>query len=393
MARKEPILIVGGGIGGCILGIALLQRGIPFHIFEKKETLKEIGAGLSLWPNATRTLNNLGLQDAIGALAGPSHAFGLFSSTGRAIARDLWKDVNERFGSPLIVVHRAELLRMFMEKIPPELFHRGSTCAGFWHDSNDVLIRLSDGREYRGSALVGADGIHSAVRRLLKRPTQTRHAGYTAWRAVTPIQRSGLSPSGNWCGLYLGEGTQIGLAPIRNSRLYWFATRNIPEGIRPSSRGHLAELLESFGHWPEPIVRTIAHLQETEIIRNDIIDLPPIKQWGKGRVTLMGDAAHAATPDLGQGACMAIEDAAVLAARLSETDDFTSALRAYERDRVQRTLRVAETSRRVGQALQLKNPVLCHLRDFALSIVPPRARIEALSWLLDYDTSKPVRTR
>jgi len=393
MARKEPILIVGGGIGGCILGIALLQRGIPFHIFEKRETLKEIGTGLSLWPNATRTLNNLGLQDTIGSLAGPSHTFGLLSSTGRAIARDLWKDVNERFGSPLIVVHRAELLRTLMEKIPPELLHRGSACAGFGHDSDDVLIRLSDGREYRGSALVGADGIHSAVRRFLKRPTQTRYAGYTAWRAVAPIQRSGLDPSGNWCGLYLGEGTQMGLAPIRNGRLYWFATRNVPEGTRPSSRGHLAELLESFGHWPEPIVRTIAHLQETEIIRNDIIDLPPIKQWGKGRVTLMGDAAHAATPDLGQGACMAIEDAAVLAARLSETDDFTSALRAYERDRVQRTLRVTETSRRVGQALQLKNPAICHLRDFALSIVPARARIEALSWLLDYDTSKPICTR
>ena len=90
---------------------------------------------------------------------------------------------------------------------------------------------------------------------------------------------------------------------------------------------------------------------------------------------------------------MAIEDAAILAARLSETDDYTSALRSYERDRIQRTTRVTETSRRVGQALQLKNPVICHLRDFALSIIPVSARIEALSWLLDYDTSKPVRTR
>ena len=387
MRLREPVLIAGGGIGGCVLAIALLRRGVSVKIFERQDECREVGAGLSLWPNATRILTRLGLADEVDTLSGPAYDGGLFNSAGRVIARDSSDWITKRFGAPLIVVHRADLLRALVARLPPEILHTGSACVGFSQDASGVCLQLADGSEQRGAALIGAEGIHSRVRRVLGRPTETRYAGYMAWRAITTIQPSGLDPKGDWYGLYFGEGTQMGLAPVPGGRLYWFATLNAPAGTTAGPEGNVRELLDRFGHWPQPVVRTIEHLSEGAILRNDIIDLPPCSQWGEGRVSLLGDAAHAATPNLGQGACMAIEDGAVLADRLAATEDVAAGLRAYEADRVERSLRVVRMSWRVGQALQLQNKLLCWMRDSAMGMMSARSRLEQLAWLLEYDSA------
>ena len=387
METNQPILIAGGGIGGCTLGIALQQRGIPFRIFERQDVLQEVGAGLSLWPNATRALSHLGLAEALGALKGARYDGGMFNPRGDVLARDSSVTMEQRFGMPLIVVHRAELLAELVGRIAPEHLVTGARCARFQQDDDGVALELEDGSTHRGAALIGADGIHSAVRRCLGLPCATRYAGYTGWRGIIDIESTGLPADGDWYGFYLGEGTQIGLAPVRGGRLYWFATLNAPRGTRAGPKGNREELLRRFGHWPEAVRRVFEAMPEEHILRNDILDLPPISRWGQDRVSLLGDAAHATTPNLGQGACIAIEDAVALARHLDEAEDAASGLRAYEEERLERANRVVRMSWRFGQALQLENPVLCWLRDQAMKLGQPGTRLERLAWLLDHDAS------
>ena len=167
-----------------------------------------------------------------------------------------------------------------------------------------------------------------------------------------------------------GRGRRFGLAKLGRGRTYWYATKNAPEGEEDEPVGRKGELLARFGRWHKPIPTVIRATEESRILRNDVCDREPIKRWGKGRVTLLGDAAHPMTPDLGQGACQAIEDAAVLAGCLKEEGETEAALRFYEALRVDRTAYIARQSRRLARIGQLENPLLCWLRGAVLKAIP-----------------------
>jgi FAD-dependent urate hydroxylase len=251
-----------------------------------------------------------------------------------------------------------------------------------------VTIVLASGERVRGDVLIGADGIHSVVRRGLGHPCLPRYAGYTAWRGVTWLEQSGLAPEQPFWGVYIGRGAQVGLAPMSEGRVYWFATANTEADGHVGPGGHRADLEQKFGTWAEPVLRILTATPEEAILRNDIVDLPPLRAWGGGCVTLLGDAAHATTPNMGQGACMALEDAVVLARSLSEAAHVSSALRRYEARRVTRTRRVVRQSWTLGRIFQLESPLLCWLRDRMLSLVSPERQLEAMAWLLDYDGTR-----
>jgi 2-polyprenyl-6-methoxyphenol hydroxylase-like FAD-dependent oxidoreductase len=208
-----------------------------------------------------------------------------------------------------------------------------------------------------------------------------RYAGYTAWRAVVEPKEE-LLPWGTGFESW-GSGARFGCAHIGKGRVYWFATTNAPEGGKDGPPGNAvgpkAALLRLFGSWHRPIGELIEATGEVAILRTDIYDREPLgERWGKGRVTLLGDAAHPMTPNLGQGACQAVEDAVVLARCLRETGATTDSLRRYERLRSDRAAMVVWRSRRVGRVGQVENPLLCRLRDRALSMIPPKAQLRQL---------------
>ena len=262
----------------------------------------------------------------------------------------------------------------------------GAELVGFAQDETNVRAFLADGGEERADLLIGADGIHSKIRNDLHGRHAPIYAGYTAWRGVVDYQNE-LLPRGGGFESW-GCGTRFGCARMGGGRMYWFATRNAPEGGDDGPAGGRRTLLDMFRGWHEPVPDLIAATPEEDIRRDDVYDRQPVKRWGEGRVTLLGDAAHLMTPNLGQGACQAIEDAFELADALAgclrERSGVEAALGLYEARRTRRTAAIVRLSRRMGQVGQLENPWLCRLRDAAAKRMPDSFQRRQLQMVLGY---------
>jgi 2-polyprenyl-6-methoxyphenol hydroxylase-like FAD-dependent oxidoreductase len=243
-----------------------------------------------------------------------------------------------------------------------------------------VTVRFRNGSQAIGDDEVGADGLRSTVRDGLGIPGALRYSGYTAWRGIAPFETAGLM-----AGETLGCGQRFGLVPIANERVYWYATDNTAEGQREEAAAAKTRLATMFAAWHAPIPAILEATPSAGILRNDIVDRPPVETWGAGRVSLLGDAAHPMTPNLGQGACQAIEDALVLARHLRRGADPSSSLRSYEADRIPRTRFIVNASRRVGQLFQIESPLLCRARNALLSLTPSSATYRNLIKLAGYE--------
>jgi 2-polyprenyl-6-methoxyphenol hydroxylase-like FAD-dependent oxidoreductase len=374
-------IIIGGGIGGITAAIALRRVGIEATVYERAPELREVGSALPLFANALKALQKLGLGDKIEALG--VHANTLTVSTWRG---DVLVDViNEKhlqgLGTVSTVVHRAELLALLVETLGMENVHLGAECTGFSQDESGVRAHFAHGMEAQGDFLVGADGLHSTIRSQLFGIIQPGYVGYTCWRGVAHIERSGLEQ------YVWGKGYQLGIAPMSRGRAYWFAQKYTPEGAHDKAGGRKQELLDLFGDWHDPVPAVIEATRESDILRNDVYELPHLKRWSLGRVTLLGDAAHAMTPNLGQGGCLAIEDALVLASCISEELlDVTAALKRYEARRIKRTRNITRLAHFMGGAVQMENPMLAGTRNAIVKRVPPGLIIKRLLWVFNYRT-------
>jgi 2-polyprenyl-6-methoxyphenol hydroxylase-like FAD-dependent oxidoreductase len=224
-----------------------------------------------------------------------------------------------------------------------------------------VSAVFEDGSRERGDVLIGADGIHSVVRRSLFGDEKPRYAGYYAWRGVAH-GASELLPKEESL-LTLGTGVQSGCFHCGNDRVYWFLTCSGASHSQPNPDGNQADILQLIKNWRTPMRQFVEVTDAKAILRNDIIDRPPRLVWGKGRTTLLGDSIHATTPNLGQGACMAMEDAVILAHSLCTIESEEEALRNYERLRRERTQFIIEQSWQLGKVLQLSNPIAVWLRN------------------------------
>ena len=371
-------LIIGGGIGGLATAIALKQIGLTVEIYERVTLLREVGAGLSLWANAVKALHYLGLGQAMRALALPETAGGIRTATGDLLMSTTNTQLAAKFGELSVMVHRAELHDLLRHALGQEL-HLGMACVAVTEEATGVRVRFGNGAEAVGDLVIGADGLHSQVRAGLHGQQPPRYAGYMAWRGVVPFAHSRLQPGETW-----GRGARFGQVPMQGGRVYWFAAYNTPAG-QHSPDGEQAELLRIFGHWHDPIRALIEATPEDTILRNDIHDRPPLNQWGRGRVTLLGDAAHPMTPNLGQGACQALEDAVVLAKQLQATADIPTALRAYEAARIPRTTMIVEQSRRVGMVGQWANPVAVAGRNVLVKHLLARFQYQQFAPLIGYE--------
>ena len=380
--------MAGAGIGGLTAAIALRRAGFEVAVFERAAELREVGAGLLLAANAQKALGKLGLADAVARLGTPASAAEIRSWRGEVLASIPAAELEKRVGAPSAAVHRADLQALLVREVGEGRLRLGAEVQGFEQDESGVRAFLSGGSEERADILLGADGLHSKTRAVLFGPEKPRYAGYTAWRAVAEPGEE-LLPWGRGFESW-GRGARFGCAHIGKGRVYWFATQNASEGAKDGTPGTpdgpKARLLRLFGSWHQPIGELIEATDEHAILRTDIYDREPLgEHWGEGRVTLLGDAAHPMTPNLGQGACQAIVDAVVMALCLHEVGATAEALRRYERLRSERAAMVVRRSRRVGRIGQLENPLLCRLRDRALAMAPPKLQLRQLEEVIGYE--------
>lgn len=358
-AGKRRVLIVGGGIGGLTLANALQRKGVEPVVFERWEDPS--GKGVHLWANATRALQRIGLLDKIIPVSNVEKFSENRTMDSKLLTR--W-DVGafcQQLGAPSLGISRPDLLGVLAEVLPEGVVRRGADCTGFAMDESGVTAHFADGREERGDVLVGADGIHSIVRTQLWGRITPLYSGETVWRAIIPFDHP-KKPAGVF-EMHYGPGQRFLTYHVGGGKMLWLAAKNAPMGGRDAPGEAKERLLAMFRGWPDPIPAIIGATDAAEFRRNDVCYLPDLKTWGAGRVTLLGDAAHAMTIDMGQGACIAIEDAYVLAEKLATNDDAGVALRDYEASRQKRATRVAHTARRLGNLNRWDHPLACALRN------------------------------
>jgi 2-polyprenyl-6-methoxyphenol hydroxylase-like FAD-dependent oxidoreductase len=357
-------LIAGAGIGGLAAGIALRKAGIEVEIFERSRRLSEIGAGLMIWPNGTRALSALGVEPTTTTV----RAITFCNSRGRALIEPPLDEITKRHGSEVAFVHRADLQAALSSSFGQQGLSLGAEVTGFAEGPNDVQVTLRDGTVALGDLLIGADGLRSVVRRQLLADGEPVYLGSTVWRGITgsegiPLERGhGV----NW----VGRGAEFLAFYLAGDRIYWACVTKEPKGEKPGPGGHRQDVLDRFGGWVDPIPALIAATDESAILRNDMYDRPPAHRWSRGRVTLVGDAAHPMTPNSGQGACQALEDAVALGESLASSADPAAAFELYERRRLRRANRIVGAARQATRGVQIENPVLCALRDTFARLLP-----------------------
>ncbi len=375
---RRRAIIIGGGIGGITTALALRQAGLDVAVFERAEELREVGSGLPLWANALQAFHTLGLTNVIEPLGQPVTRGAITHWRGDMLVNVSTEELLKTHRTVNMVVHRAELLSALLNALGTENVYLGMTCLGCTQDETGISAYFADGKVARGDLLVGADGLHSTIRSQLFGATKPRYAGYACWRGIAHTTRKDIE---TWAW---GKNAQFGITPMSNGRSYWFAQRNVPEGEQEKRIGSKREILDLFGDWHDPIPEIIEATEETSLLRHDVYEGPLLSHWSRGRVTLLGDAAHTMTPNLGQGACIAIEDAVVLADCLKTETDVVAGLHLYEKRRVTRANTIARLAGLIGQAVQLENPLVATLRNTVLKKIPSRVPLQQLMWILDY---------
>ncbi|RYH69159.1 MAG: steryl acetyl hydrolase [Alcaligenaceae bacterium] len=344
------IIIVGGGIGGLCAALALRQHDIEVVVLEQAARLKEVGAGVQIASNGAVVLRHLGLEDKLAALATQPKSWEYYDmeSGQPMVSWPVGADAARRYGAPLYNVHRADLVQLMVDALPPETVKFGAKCKDFGQDAAGVWVQLESGERIEGHALIGGDGIHSIVRDRLFGPADASFAKLLVWRALIPAERMPegvFEERGNY---WVGPGRSIVSYWVRPGELYSFLASVPATEVQRESwadSGDVKDLLKSF-EGAEPRVQRMLEAIDRAFITG-MYYRDPLERWTDGRITLMGDAAHAMVPYLAQGACQAIEDAWVLAVCLSRHGeaDVQGGLAEYEERRRPRTTRIQAAAR------------------------------------------------
>ena len=355
------ILIAGGGIGGLSAALSLAQSGFDVEVFEQAHGFGEVGAGIQLSPNATRVLHHLGLAKALEACAFlPERTEFRSWRTGRLIGTSpLGESARATYGFPYYHIHRGDLLAVLVaaaESFPRIVLHTSARVEGFEQDGSGVRIAVS-GAQYAGDALIGADGIHSAVRAGLFGTEAATFTGNVAWRALVPVTRlpGGLIPPA--ATVWWGPGSHFVCYYVRSGTLVNCVCVREKQGWEVESwteRGEHTELKDDFAGWNDAVQVLIDNTDPDALYKWALHDRPPMPRWGSGAVTLLGDACHPTLPFMAQGAALAIEDGAVLAACLRRASDIPAALGGYENLRKDRTAGIQRGSRRNARLFHLR---------------------------------------
>lgn len=366
-------VVVGAGIGGLAAAISLERAGVEPIVVERAPELLDVGFGLVLQANAVTALKELGLGDALAA-----HG----QRVGRAEIRNPRGDLltlidYEAHGWDAYGILRSELQRTMLDAVPAGRLRLGATCTGA---SEDGTVLLDGGEAVAGDVVVGADGIRSAVRRSLFGDEALRYGGHRAWRAGTRFDSELVRD--RFVEVW-GVGGGFGFGPAGEGRVYWYCFERVPEN-GPAPDSPRDAFLRRYGDWLEPIPALIESTDPDAIVPAFTYDRRPSKTWGRGRITLLGDAAHPMKPNIGQGAAQALEDAVVLGACLAGASDAEAGLREYERRRIRRANSIVRTSRQAGQAAEVRSALGARVRDAFFKALPDRVALAKQRRIMDF---------
>ncbi|WP_454856338.1 FAD-dependent monooxygenase [Promicromonospora soli] len=365
-------IIVGAGIGGLTAAHALQRTGWQVRVYEQAPTIAPVGAAVGVAPNAVKALDHIGLGAALRERGVRQEGLEIRLRGGAHVGHLPGAGIEHRYGAPFYALHRAELHSLLMEGLDPDALHTGhrAETVSSGADKATVTLRTAQGTTSETADLViAADGVGSPLRAaLLPDYPGPTYAGYTVWRGTVPAERAEPLGVPHVLSETWGSGARFGVATIDAGQVYWFACESVPEHTNLDH--DLGFLAARFQGWHDPIPGLLAATPEDTLIRHDVYYLRErLPAFVRGRVALLGDAAHAVTPDIGQGACLAIEDAVTLAAAI-ERSGIDAGLRTYDTLRRPRTERMARGSGRIGNVLQTRNPAAALVRNAVASAVP-----------------------
>jgi 2-polyprenyl-6-methoxyphenol hydroxylase-like FAD-dependent oxidoreductase len=377
MVPARRILIVGGGIGGLSLAVALRKVGFEPRVLEQAPVLKEVGAGVGLWSNAMASLDQLGVGDAVRRGSLPLCTVAGADPRGRSISRFDLRELGPDFErAACFVVLRASLLGSLAAALPHGSVRTACRVERLDVVDERVIVHMQDGRVEETDVLVGADGLHSVVRPHVVGPDPLRYSGQTCFRGVA---RHAALVDGAIVEVQ-GRGQRGSVCPVASDTVYWWVAHNAPEGevIPPSRRKTV--LVERYGGWPFGLPDAIAATPDDAILQNDLVDRPPARAYARGPLVLTGDAAHPTTPNLGQGANMAIDDAIALARAMRDESKLADAFERYQRERLPRTRLVVERSWSFGRMCRWDSAFGVAVREAMVRLTPGRVMRDMLRW-------------
>lgn len=359
------ILINGGGIAGLTAAIALRKLGIEAEVFESAKEIKPVGAGLVIQTNAIKALEYLGIEDKIIESANPINQLAILDESGNVI-----KNQNPSSGSRELfaglAIHRHTLHQILKSYLPENILFTNKKALSFSCKNGQVLLHFEDGSTAEGDYLISADGINSNIRLQLLPNSKPRYAGYICWRSVIDNANPKITEATEtW-----GSKGRFGIVPINENKVYWYATINSSQYDVKINHYSLKNLKEHFSDYHLFVKQVLERSSDDNLIKNPISDIKPLSQFAIDQVLLIGDAAHATTPNLGQGACQAIEDVMVLHQEITSGKDIPSAFNSFEKRRIKKTKFIIETSRKLGAIGQIESKFLVNLRNMIFKLTP-----------------------
>ncbi len=365
-------------MGGLAAAITLRRKGFAVDIYDRAPEPREIEAGVTLWPNATGLFNKWGLLDAALEQGCALRSIELRSWNGKMLTSS---EAIGKYRFPTLCMHRAGLIALLRGAIPRDRFHGSATFDHFDLDQESPIVHFEEGTSAKADAWVGADGLHSKVRSQIHGKRAPHFRGYQRYRGIANGDHSSVREKAfeSW-----GYGKRFGACPIGHGRIAWYATINARPGTLGDPRIWKAELQDRYSNWHNPIPLLIQSTPDAAISKDEIYDREPLFEWGRGCVTLLGDAAHPMTPNLGQGECMTLEDADCLSESLANNLEIAECLRTYEFFRYERTRFMTLDSRRLGEMGQWVHPLAVLIRNLWLRFLPQRTIDARYATLFDY---------
>lgn len=375
MTDKKRIAVIGGGIAGLTFVRCMSNDLYELHVFEKKSFFGEVGAAISMFPNALCVLDELGLLQDILKTCGQIQNVYLKTDKGTVLSKS-----EPRGEYPTICIHRADLHSILLNNINAVL-HIDCGLKSISQRDEKTVLSFENGETMLFDAVVGADGIHSVVRNYVLNDGPPVFRGYNVWRGVVKTNFDVGYGSESF-----GKGKRIGIVPIKDGMYGWWVACNEKFMQSDEPETSKQKLRRLFGEWHTPIPDLF---ENTELIlKNGVLDRKPIKGWTKGSVTLIGDAAHPTTPNLGQGGCMAVEGAYILAKSIQKYGLTSQAFSRYEELQFPRSSKIVKESLRLGKVGQLSNPILMSIRNFAFKAMPSGLTIKIIDKFFSYRVTK-----
>jgi len=341
---------------------------LDVRVFEAAEQISPIGAGILVPPNAMVILERYGLAEKVRDAGVHIDSLAILDSKGRKISETPACFSKDARRYQTIAIHRGILQRILLDSLPSGIVLAGKQYCHAKTSSDGVDVFFEDGSSDYGGFLVGADGLHSSVRESIFPSSKLRYSGQVCWRGVSDFalpQKWKTKLSEFW-----GAGIRLGFVPIDNSRVYWYATKRGKAGAASKEPSVKKMLLDTYRAFPDPIPELISQTEHSLILRDDLYDLSPMESWFSESTVLIGDAAHAATPNLGQGGAQAIEDSWVLSERIAACDSLQDAFKQFQAIRFSKVMRIVNISWQIGKVTNLTNKVSCKIRDTLFRSLP-----------------------